>query len=664
MNRNKLTIGILLATAIVLCIALRITFFSISCSNVPAFDDECKIALQAKQIARGNLPLLILASPYIFPLDAYLMAPIINFLPRNAFGARIMAFCFGILSLIFCILILRRMGRLKDTWPGLLLLLFGSAYLFMLQNGCALPTYAILILLASVSIWMVQRQEDTRRPWITALLAGITSGLACSGTMLSLPVLVAVCAMAALHKQWRKTLWTLPAAAIGALAGLMPHILATRMCAGAFQAVQQSVSFHTAIHKLVSPVLDRTLPAALGVGIPIFPDTAERIVSLNKYSMWFGIIWLLLLAAATVMALAKGFRRWWVDRFPSVDSGMAFVGISWMCFFLFLLSARSHSHTYRYFVPIAWSFPFLMAYLYLHAGRPWRILLGTVTLLFVAVNLWNMSAIISRWAQPDFANYLKLYDLKPAIRYLDGKGISRCHGTYADAYRITYETDERVICSQPYNERFAGWNVPFREIVDASTNMAYVLSDTYKFPPAPFEKDLCTMRVTCKRQTCGHYEVYTDFQSAVRSDGRTIPQNFLKVQTSHNPVSVTNMIDGSAATFWRSSGTFQQTGMWVSVEWNVPRSVSRVRMDHGVSIHDFAESLTVYYLANGRWEKIPGEISGRPGPFEFRNRHPTYGRVITDVELPQPVETTCIKIEIAKPRTKYAWTIAEIEVVE
>ena len=51
-------------------LVVRVALFWAGCANMPAFDDECIIALQAKQIAHGDVSLLMLAQPYLFPLEA------------------------------------------------------------------------------------------------------------------------------------------------------------------------------------------------------------------------------------------------------------------------------------------------------------------------------------------------------------------------------------------------------------------------------------------------------------------------------------------------------------------------------------------------------------------------------------------------------------------
>jgi hypothetical protein len=650
--------------AIGLGVALRLAVFTVGVKAVPAFDDECKIALQAKQIARGEYSLLILASPYIFPLDAYLMAPWIHFLPRNAFGARILAFGAGLLSLVFSLLILKRCGRLRDLWPGAALLLVGSGYLHALQLGCAMPGYDTLLLLSSVAVWMAQRQEDRQdHVWLPALLVGVAGGLACSESFLSLPVLLTAGAMIGVHRNWRTALLALPAVAFGALLGLLPHLAAAHLYADAFNSVQQSVPWREALRKLSSPVMDCTLPAALGIAPPLFPDTSKRIGWLAHAGLWFSLAWLVTLTAATGVAVVRGIKRWGCDRWPSLDVGLVFAGISWMTLGLFLFSSRSHSHTYRYFALLVWSFPFVVAYLYCHTGKVLRCCIGGAALIFATVQLANSAALLSRWSAPGCADDLKSYDLRPAIRYLDQRGIRHGYATYVDAYRFTFETDERLVICQPFNERFPGWTVPFKNQVDAETNVAYILSDTYRFPPGLFKDDLESMGVSYRREDCGHYAVFTDFACPQRTTGTPVPRHSMHAQASHNPSQAGGMLDGTLDQFWRCDGSLQQTGMWVAVTWDQPRTVRRLLLDHGVMGRDHTMRVNIFARQEGAWVPAAQGVSEYPAPFEFRNGHPTYGRAVTDIILPRPVPASGLKIEIAEPRLDRAWTIKEIAVL-
>ena len=651
--------------AIIGGVILRLATFTISTHGVPAFDDECKIALQAKQIARGECALLILASPYIFPLDAYLMAPFVPLLPRDAFGVRVIAFVVGLITLCFSLLILRRWGPWRDVWPGAILVLFGSTYLLALQNGCALPGYYTLLFLSAFAVWLAERQSARSRPApVPVFVAGLAGGLACSETMLSLPILLAAGAMLGLHRSWRTACLAIPLLAAGILLGLLPHIAAKHLHPDAFSAVQGAVSWHEAVAKFRSPVLDRTLPAALGISPPIFPDTKDRVGWLGHHGVVFGLMWLAVAVAATLLACIRGLQRWRQERWPSLDAGLVFAGISWMCLGLFLLSGRSHSHTYRYFAPLVWTFPFLVAYLYRHSPTPARVMLGALALVLAGINAVNTAALLKLWRDPGFATTLKSYDLQPALRYLDQKGIRHGYATYVDAYRFTWATDERITVCQPYNERFPGWLVPYKSVVDAATPVAYILSDTYRFPPDRLEEDMRSMGVTFSNRTCGRYVVFTDFARPGLVAATPIPRTAMAAQASHNAAAAGGLIDGTVSTFWRCDGALQQTGMWVAVTWNDPRPVQRVRMDHGMVGRDHARSVELQTLTEGgEWITAIAKASDAPAPFEFINGRPVYGRAITELNLASPVKTKGLRIRIVEPRQDRAWTINELEVL-
>lgn len=651
-----------LGVGIVLAVMLRLALFSVSCTQIPTFDDECKIVLQAKQIAAGERPLLILASPYIFPLDAYLMAPFIKILPRNAFGARIMATGFGVLAMVFSMMILWRWGAVREIWPGILLILFGSPYLLALQHGCAMPAYATLVMITALAILIAQRNwVECGRRWLPALVVGVLVGLACSETMLCLPVLIMVGAMIGLQRGWRSMRMTLPALTVGVGIAFIPHYLAKVLHPGAFTAVHSKVSLVEGFKKLFDPVLNIALPAAFGFGPPLFPDTKERLAWLAGWAGLAGILWAILLAVATGVALYNLWRRGTKERWLSVDPFLLMVGLSWLSLFLFLFSDRSHFHTYRYFVLLVWSFPFLVGGLYLRAGWVSRIVLGGLAIVLALLNVGGTLSLVHRWLEPSIARQLKLYDLTPAIRYLDSRGITAGYGSYTDSYRFTVETDGRITLCQAYNERFPNWPVPFKSGVDAATNIAFVLSDSYRLPPEQFEQDLALCKIRYRKEICGDFSVYTDFEwpsGASRRLGR-LPSCML--EASHNQADAVQMQDGHD-TFWRCSGYTQTPGMWVSMKWTGPLVVDQIVFDHGVFHRDHPMTVNLDAIKEGNWQRVASNVPVHREPFLFMNNHPSYGHGVTTIHLPEPVVTTGIRVEIVQPRAKFAWTIVEMGV--
>lgn len=657
---RRLVAGLVLGAAVGLALAIRLALFGAGCAHMPVTDDECLTVLQAKQIARGELPLLLMAQPYMFPLEAYMMAPLVDHLPRTPAGARAMAFGLGLVSLLLGWLVLRRWGRLADTWPGLVLLLFGSPYLLMMQYGIALPGYPSLIFLSSVLIWLAC--TDPEAAWKArgrAVLIGLLGGLACSVTMLALPVLIMAATMVGWHRNGRTARWTFPLACAGTIVGLIPHMLARASLRDPSGDILRLDSWRDALDGLVSPTLEVTLPAVLGMGCPVVPGGPTRVASVPALDLAFGVLGLVFLAAVTLRALATGWQRWREERWPSLDAGLVLAGTAWICLIMFLFSSRSSVHAYRYLTLMAWAWPFLAGYLYYHSGRVGRRVAAVLTILLVVANLQNGWGLLQRWNAPSFTAQLKAHDLTPVVRYLDERGIRYAYSVYADAYRLTFATDERITCAQLYNERFPCWPLPYKTEVDQVTNVAYVLSSDSGFTSEIFENDMASAKVTCRAQVCGAYKVYTDFVSSL-GDEKSVRVS--TADASHSPEDAAFRIN-TPDVFWRTEGFTQQTGMWVSVEWEESQQIGRLLVNHGAFVQDHPHTVNVYYRLGEGWTRWLDPIPCLSTPFTFRNGHPVYGGAVTRVDLPSAVTTRGIKLEIVEPRLGRAWTICGVSFV-
>lgn len=70
---------------------------------------------------------------------------------------------------------------------------------------------------------------------------------------------------------------------------------------------------------------------------------------------------------------------------------------------------------------------------------------------------------------------LDLPDNRNLIAFLDSEGIEGAYATLWTSHRLSYETGERVLCAQPYDERFGGKVTPaYKDKVDAMENIAFI----------------------------------------------------------------------------------------------------------------------------------------------------------------------------------------------
>ncbi len=654
--QRPLWVGVLV---LVLGVGLRLVFFLTSCKYMEAFDDECITALQAMQIAKGDFSLFMLGQPYVFPIEAYLMAPVVALLPRTAFGARVMAFGFGLVTLGLTLLVLRYCGRLSRVWPGALLLLFGSSFLLILQSGCALPGYPTLMLLFGLTSWLVLRNGGGGTSSAGgAFIAGTAAGLACSGSFLALPFLVAALMVLAGCRPWFVALKGLVAYIAGAAVGLMPYLLARLIHGGGAAAVFGSVSYLEAYARLTS-YLPVTLANAMGIGVPVVMGSSTRLLHGVNAGLVAGVVILLVLLVGAVVGCVQWGRNHW-RNFPPL---LYFAAVAWACLLLFLFGGRAHSSSYRYLTLAVMSFPLIVACLYQTSSGLWRKGIAFGVILLALFNVLSSVLLIRHWARPAFTVELGTHDLTPVVEYLRQRHIRYAYASYADAYRITYKTDQEIVCAQPFNERFPGWPLPFKAAVDEATNVAYVLTEKGRFPTDCLNQDLTTAGVDAVRSRQGQFDVFTDFspQKSIEK-GPFISMASLKAAASHAAKSAHYMVDDTSK-FWRCEGFQQMTGMWVSVVWAKPHMVQGVVVAHGHSGNDFPEAVNIFVQDDcEKWVQVATNWNAVPEPFTISSGHPVYGDAPALFVLPESRQCTGVKIEIAIPRVHRAWTVDELKI--
>src|SRR5207247_7685717 len=86
-------------------------------------------------------------------------------------------------------------------------------------------------------------------------------------------------------------------------------------------------------------------------------------------------------------------------------------------------------------------------------GKPRRAWI--LVLALACLHLGMASRLLAAWRGADRAAApFLLPDLAPVRRFLEERAIRRAYASYGPAYRLTFETGERIVVSQPWNDRF------------------------------------------------------------------------------------------------------------------------------------------------------------------------------------------------------------------
>jgi hypothetical protein len=389
---------------------------------------------------------------------------------------------------------LRRMSSIRLPWVGGMLILFPSSYFLMLQSAYALPGYSSLPLLCyAATLIAILPRKGYEHHLVMAALAGLLSGLAFASHMLSLPFIIPIAVYLCLGTDWKSALRNTAGFITGITMGLLPYLLTKWIIPGAHASVTDSHSFAVAFSRLWSPAIKWTLTAGLGIRTSLFPDDNAINYALLPATL-FGILWATILVLLITMRGVAFIKRGIKNRWPSLDPIDIFVGVAILTLMAFTFSKRADSSSCRYFLPLIMSFPFLISHLHQAAHRIPRTVITLLALFLVGWNMIASALLMGHWLQPEFSTeHAGAADLVPVISMLREKGIRHCVASYGTAYRTTFQSAGDITASQPMNERFPGWPLPYWEDVNASDNVAYVLTDTVRFlKPAIFDRHLRT----------------------------------------------------------------------------------------------------------------------------------------------------------------------------
>ncbi len=654
----------LLVLLLAAALFLRLVFFTVSVTRVPPTGDESLLMLQAKHIrTEGEKPLLFWAQPYTFPLESYVNAPLTGLLPNNGFGARLLLFAWGLLALGSVFAVIRWGGRQEDLGLVWLLVLFPSAYWVMMQSAYAPPSYPSSVGLGLLAIFLANLARTRARFFSMAMLAaasGLAAGLACSVNLMVTPILLAVGLYLVMSGSLFKFLVTAPFFAVSALMGLTPYLLARRI-PGAYRNIAATRPFAEALGEIWNQGLPHTLPGALGIQFNLFPDLTGPYSLFPVMVKLFPWLWLCLVTGALISGIISFFRKSWQNRWPTMDLADIFTIVALLGLLLFGLSRRSGDKEYRYLLLLAVALPFHLIWLYRCKRKPIRMLATGLILGLAMINIIHTVVLIRKWQQPGFAfQTAQLPDIRPVISFLEDRKIHFAYGSWFSAYRITYLTDEKILCGQYYNERFFGWPLPYKERVNQQKRVAFVLDPTRHLSPALFEKELKSHRVQYRKKQCGFYTVFSDFHYHPVVADIQIPEDQLEPVVSCYPRLRHALTDGDPVFRWRSHQE-QQKGMYVEIRLPKKRLLTKVRLYYNRFKYSQARRLTIMVWQQNGFYPIRKDISQYTDLFRIQQGHPVITSDIVQTIRLDPVETDRLRIVITEPAPGKDWSIGEVQ---
>jgi hypothetical protein len=488
-----------LPLAVLLGVVVRVPFWS-EAMRTPLDGDTAIIGLMARHPLSATT---MWGQPYGSPVEAWLVGPVLGVLGATPEALRLAYFLLG-LGLIPVAYALARCLDPRAALPAALLMACPPPY-FLLLSSLPPPLYptalllnGMLLTLALVAGDRFDRGADVRVP----LLAwGALAGLAVWTHLMSLSVVVACGGWLLLRARGKspRLLWALVPLLVSS-APLWLEAAFGRRTVGILSPESRTETFgqHLAA---VLPQLLRTLGGVLGTHVPIVADDPEFLVFPPG---WVSGALVLLYGLGLVLAARSLKKR--------SGAGLLFVAAG-LAVLAFPIPARSGPASFRFLTLVYLPVAVLVAWAPLALSTLRRAFI--MVLALAALHLIVASSLLVAWRQSDRAKPpFLLPDLAPARRRLESLGIRRAYASYGPAYRLTYESGEKIVASQPWNERFLHHPLPYLDEVRFAKNVAWLLTPTVPAdlpPPRSFEDALGAIGGAYRREDAGAVVVYHGF---------------------------------------------------------------------------------------------------------------------------------------------------------
>ncbi len=310
----------------------------------------------------------------------------------------------------------------------------------------------------------------------------------------------------------------------------------------------------------------------------------------------------------------------------------------------------------RYLLPAVWCFPFLIGHLYSSCRGRWKTLIGIVVIALTVFNIKTSVSVIKKWKKPGLIQqYSDTPPLDGLIKMLEAKNITRCYATFWLAYRITFESDERIICALPYNERYPYWPIPYKKEVDDAPDAAYVLTVGYlSFLNAlVFETHLQEQGISAIIDQVGPFSVYYNFSHPASQGERVLSSDAYSLKESMQKGSFHSSGVRDAGSSPISSEN-QGESQWLEVDFATPQVLSNITLFNLPVPSNIEKTVRIFIRENtgenDTWRVLSDEANLSFSRLKFRQNHPVYDVFSEELRF-NPVHASALMIELQQPHT-------------
>lgn len=660
MADNRLLTGILLAGIIV-----RLVFFLRADETIPITSDDAIPGLMAKHILNGEFPAVYWGQSYMGTLESFFQSIFIYLLGTIPLSVRIYPLLVGILFILVTYKLADEMYNRNVALISLGVLSIPTVYLSICASMVPPDNYIATVLMGSLALLFLHRilykpitEEQRMRYYI---LLGFLSGLGFWIQILYIDYIGVIFLFLFIHDKLFFLRKNFRIFVLFFIIGSLPLILYNITYNFDTFSIAKGVGLRQALNKVI--LFKAVIPVLLGMRLPIAGDN-RYILSLPEY--WGSILGAVYVIAFLYIIISRrknilGLLTLSAKKVGPTEILLALIVISAI---VFIRTERANSWAIRYMLPIISAVPILLSIAVYDIWKKQKVVGGVVLGIILIIQLYGNARVYATWGSSKIVeDVLELPDTRPLISFLDSKNITRAYAHYWISYRLTYETGERIICSQAYDERFGGRYRPkYKDIVDGSRNVAFIFHPTLGLPYDLFEENLKAIGGSYRKEIIGPYTIFYDFIPPWM--GEPISPSGWTAETNYSSDDVSRAFDRDISTRWATRSP-QRPGAYFLLDMGESRMVTGISIFLGRFSTDFPRGVVIETSMDKVVWKTTVELQKNIGSLVWQNDHPVFEIEDRRDELFfEPVEARYIKITQTGTKDPFDWSIAELYVYE
>lgn len=608
--------------------------------------DEATVGLMGLHILRGEFPVFMYSVAYQGTPESYLTAVVYALAGASPLTLKLTVFLFSCLLIAVSFLIGRRMAG----WPGGLcsavLVAVAPPFLPVYGNYPMLGYMEVVVVGSLVLLLTLDLVTDERggaRLARKLLVLGLVAGL---GWWIN-PMIVSYLAAAGIFLVLSPGLWSsraLWAVPLGFLLGSLPYwIFNLTHSFWSFVLFRKGTrgSFTAGLKKASELLLEIVgVRGVLTDPVPFLSAAA-------------GVVYLCLLGIL-VAELARSFVSGPAEARVQRRGSQLLMLFSLMHLAAFSISGYTEFAVQRYLFPLYSSIPILSAMALLGVWRWSRLLaVGALSLLLLnnTLALWKTVQVYETGRQADW------WKPEPVVEFLQSEGLTRAFALQRIAFRLTFETGERIVAIDPFlSDRYP---THLLQSVYASPRVAYVLADRAELAPGQFEPTLRGIGASYRRKDFGVFSVFYDFQPPFRGALASIPPNGWRAESEPRGSDPARAFDRDVDTAWLS-GEYLRPEMWYRVDLGKALPVAGVTVLPIQPRTGAPKGYRVEVSRDGRAWDVVAAVSEFEVTLTWRDGQPRMDRSGQIVSGFAPRSVRYVRITQTGESAESWWAIAEI----